>query len=158
MPIFMFAMQDKWAQGFWLVLVALLTDFLDGLAAKKLDAVTRLGAELDPLADFSLAAAGIAGLTLSGHFPVWAAAIMLFVALLIGYERFFWPKDTRLHQLRPLFSVTYLFGSWIFMVWAFATLAYGWSWLYIACTAGALLAAALLKRHRLRAWLSGLRK
>jgi CDP-diacylglycerol--glycerol-3-phosphate 3-phosphatidyltransferase len=52
--------------AFWLFVVAASTDFIDGLAARKLDAVSAWGAILDPIADKILLAAAVLGLLAQG--------------------------------------------------------------------------------------------
>jgi CDP-diacylglycerol--glycerol-3-phosphate 3-phosphatidyltransferase len=52
--------------AFWLFVVAASTDFVDGLAARKLDAVSAWGAILDPIADKILLAAAVLGLLAQG--------------------------------------------------------------------------------------------
>lgn len=52
--------------AFWLFVVAASTDFIDGLAARKLNAVTAWGAALDPIADKILLAGAVLGLLAQG--------------------------------------------------------------------------------------------
>lgn len=146
------ALQDNWILGFWLVVIALLTDFLDGLAAKLLHAQTKLGEHLDPIADFSFAAAGMAGIIFTGALPLWVGIVMLVPALYVGYVKFFLHQDQKIRIMQPMFSVPYLFAVWTVVTWYYAAQAYGWSWLYVPAALILLLLSAIPKRHRLRTW------
>jgi cardiolipin synthase len=151
-PILWAALADHWLLAFWLLVIALLTDFLDGYAAVKLRAHTHFGEQLDPVADFALAASGMLALIIAGDFPVWAGGIMLVPALAVGYINFFTPKQSGLHRMHHLFSVPYLFAVWTVVAWYFAAQAYGWSAWYVVITLVLLVVAAIPKRHRLRSW------
>jgi phosphatidylglycerophosphate synthase len=146
------ALQDNWQLGFWLVVIALATDFLDGLAAKAFDAHTKLGEQLDPIADFSFAAAGMAGIIFTGGLPLWVGLLMLVPALYVGYIKFFLATDQKIRIMQPMFSVPYLFAVWTVVTWYYAAQAYGWAWWYVPAALLVLLLAALPKRHRLRTW------
>jgi cardiolipin synthase len=64
-----------WALAlFWL---AGFSDGLDGYLAKRFNWHTRLGALLDPIADKLLVAGTFITLAISGHIPVWLAAIVI---------------------------------------------------------------------------------
>lgn len=147
------AVEGLWLLGFWLLALALATDFLDGLAAKKLDAVTKLGKQLDRRADMLLSGGGLIGLAFAGVFPWWGVVAAPILAGFLAEERFFVPKHGLLHQLRPAISVSYLFLVWIYIAWMYLLQAYGWHWWYVALTLVVLLGSAALKRHRLREWL-----
>ncbi|MEK7152757.1 MAG: hypothetical protein AAB834_02320, partial [Patescibacteria group bacterium] len=62
------------------------------------------------------------------------------------------PEASLLYRITSIFSILLLFGTWIFVIWGYLTQAFGWSWAYPPVTFVALTSAALLKRHRLRAW------
>jgi phosphatidylserine synthase len=133
--------------------LALLTDFFDGLAAKKFHAESKLGGHFDRVSDFLLAALGTMGLVvgagiLSLHILWFAVPISLFV----GYVKFLCPEAGLLYRLTSILSVSLLFGTWIFVVWGYAAQAFGWSWWYPLVTFVLLAVSALLKLHRLRAW------
>ncbi len=54
-----------------------LTDGLDGYLARRYTGSTRIGVWLDPLADKILVSAPIIALSITGEFPVWAAAVIV---------------------------------------------------------------------------------
>ncbi len=60
-----------------LLVVAAITDFLDGYLARRLGQVTRLGIALDPLCDKIFAGALVVMLVLFRGFPVWLAAAIV---------------------------------------------------------------------------------
>ncbi len=60
-----------------LLVVAALTDFLDGYLARRLNQITRLGLILDPLADKILTITLIIELIFFRDFPVWLAIVIL---------------------------------------------------------------------------------
>lgn len=145
-------LNDHWALAFWLLLVAYSTDFLDGLAAKKLQAQTRLGASLDRYADFCLSGLGILGLVVADILPWWVLLAAPMMAVFLAYDQYFVIPGQTIHRIRPLLSVGYLISVWVALAWTYLTQAFGWSWGYVLITCGILLMSASLKRHRLRAW------
>lgn len=146
---FLFVLHDKWSVGFWLLVSALATDFLDGLAAKKLNAISKFGEDFDALTDSLVVILGLVSLSVTGHLSWWITAGTLAVGTAIGSDRIFTqPRWKR----RTVVAVTSLFVAWIGIVWLYADLAFGWSWLYVPLTAVILVGCGLLKRHRISAW------
>lgn len=70
--------------AFWVFLGAILTDLVDGWLARRLNAVSRLGQLLDPLADKLLIASTWLTLGLVGWAPWWLAGLMLTRDLAVG--------------------------------------------------------------------------
>jgi len=150
------AANEAWVAALWVYLASLFSDFLDGLAAKKLNASTELGEMLDSLADGWLVAAGLIGLSASGHVSWWVTVSLIVVGLGVQAERrLLHGKLSVPTATKKLFAVTCLFASWIYIVLMLSTLAYGWKWWYVALVVGVLAITASLKRHRLRAWRVG---
>jgi phosphatidylglycerophosphate synthase len=149
------AANGRWTLAFWLLVAGLFTDFLDGLAAKKLNAITALGTQLDRYADMLISAGAMIGLAIAGLLSWWIILFGPIVGIFLAEERFFYPKKGLLHRRRPIMSVIYLFAVWIFVCWMYISQAYGWQWWYVPLTAGYIIVSALLKQHRLRAWLGG---
>jgi cardiolipin synthase (CMP-forming) len=71
---------QRYGLAFWLVLVAGVSDVVDGWLAKRHDWRTESGGLLDPLADKLLLTVSFLGLWLGGQLPTW------FVALVIGRD------------------------------------------------------------------------
>ena len=57
--------------------VAALTDFLDGLIARKTQTVSWFGKILDPIVDRALLFTGVLGLMIRGELPVWVAVLVI---------------------------------------------------------------------------------
>lgn len=75
--------EGGWAAA--LIVLAALTDWLDGLLARRRNEVTRLGRILDPLADKIGIGAVAAVLTLGGALPLWfTAAVVLRDLAIVG--------------------------------------------------------------------------
>ncbi|HUI29944.1 MAG TPA: CDP-alcohol phosphatidyltransferase family protein [Candidatus Acidoferrales bacterium] len=72
-----------------LMLIAAMTDFLDGFFARALDQVTDFGKLLDPIADKICVIAVAAALVLAGDIPLWYAALVALrdVLIVLGSSR-----------------------------------------------------------------------
>ncbi|SEN63366.1 CDP-alcohol phosphatidyltransferase family protein [Paenibacillus sp. OV219] len=66
----------KWA--FLVIVIAGLTDILDGYLARKYGQVTMVGSMLDPLADKTMMITVILSLLITGHIP-WSAGAAIFI-------------------------------------------------------------------------------
>jgi len=145
-----FALQHDWGAALWLLLAALLTDFLDGLAAKKLHASSTFGEQLDALSDSFVVVVGMLSLSLTGHLSWWITVTTLTAGLAVGSDRIF---SQPLWRWRTLLAVACLFIAWVGIVWFYAYLAFGWSWLYVVLTVIILVGCGIFKRHRIRTWM-----
>lgn len=151
--IYATAANDNWVLGFWLLVVALLTDFLDGLAAKKLNAQSVLGGHIDRVSDWLLSFFGLLSLVVYADWlGLWLLAIGLPISAFIGYVKFLTREGSRLYRLTSVFSILILFITWSFIVWGYLWQAFGWSWVYPPITIILIAIAARFKKHRLRAW------
>jgi cardiolipin synthase (CMP-forming) len=65
-----------------LVVVAGLTDLLDGWVARRFDRPTRFGAAFDPVADGFFFGALAAGFAVGGAYPLWLAGVVVLRYLL----------------------------------------------------------------------------
>lgn len=68
---------------FLLVLLAVITDFLDGFLARKLNQISELGKILDPVADKSIVIIGTLAIIAKGLIPVWLSIAIISRDLLI---------------------------------------------------------------------------
>ena len=152
-PALVMALNGRWAIAFGLFVVALITDFLDGLAAKKLDAKTEIGEQIDGWADSTLVIAGMTGLSAAGELSWWFTAAVLVLGAAIGSDQIVPAHTRKSSPVRKVLAVGCLFLAWITIGWFFAGLAFSWHWWYIPATLAVLAVSASLKRHRLRAWL-----
>lgn len=76
----------------WVFAVGMLTDWVDGLLARRLNQKTSLGAVLDPVADKLMVFSALLGLTLMGMLPFWL------VALLVGRDGWMAIGAFRVHK------------------------------------------------------------
>lgn len=76
-PIAWLLWDDRHMDAFVLMVVAAVSDALDGLLARRFSWTSELGAILDPLADKLLVACVFIVFTLQGHIPLWVAIIVL---------------------------------------------------------------------------------
>jgi len=85
-PVFLIlVIQDRLFPAFVLLVAAVLTDFVDGMIARKMNQITKLGQFLDPFADRLFIAATVIALALQDVVPWWfVVAVMLRDALLGG--------------------------------------------------------------------------
>jgi cardiolipin synthase (CMP-forming) len=77
-PFFMFTvLNGKYLVAFVILAVAALTDFLDGLIARKFNMQSEFGRILDPIADKILVFCAVVALLLRFGFPFWLGAIII---------------------------------------------------------------------------------
>ena len=77
-PVFVgLLLYDHYDLGLVVLLIAALTDVLDGLAARLTDQRTRLGEYLDPLADKLMLMSAIITLSVLDFIPVWAVIVVV---------------------------------------------------------------------------------
>ena len=91
-PIAMLLYQNAWSAAFWLILLAGISDALDGFLARAFNWQSRLGAILDPLADKALLIFVFLSLAHKGMIPVWLAAIVVIrdIVILAGAVTYRW--------------------------------------------------------------------
>ncbi len=83
-PVFLvLVIRDQLVPAFILLVAAVLTDFVDGLIARSMNQITKLGQFLDPFADRLFIAATVIALAIQEVVPWWfVIAVMLRDALL----------------------------------------------------------------------------
>jgi cardiolipin synthase (CMP-forming) len=69
--------EGRFVQALVLMSIAGASDALDGWLARRLNAVSRFGAAVDPMADKLLVAAMYVIFAIQGHLPLWLAVIVL---------------------------------------------------------------------------------
>lgn len=72
-PVFLWVLlgREDYSLAAWLLAAAALTDYLDGVLARRLGQVSEIGKFLDPLADRLVVFASVAGGLLAGVVPGW---------------------------------------------------------------------------------------
>ena len=84
-PVFLWLVWQGYdLAGFIVLVVAVSTDFVDGLLARRLGQVSRLGQFLDPLADRLFIAAAVVALAMRDVIPLWLLALVLGRDVLLG--------------------------------------------------------------------------
>lgn len=76
-PIIFFLDRENYLITFFLVVAAVLTDFLDGYFARKLKQISNTGKILDPLADKLLIGVIAVFLVIKVNFPIWYAVLII---------------------------------------------------------------------------------
>src|SRR5436309_13339776 len=83
-PVFIgFLLYDRYDYSLAVLLLAGLTDGLDGTIARVANQRTRLGAFLDPLADKLLLTSGFVTLSILHLVPLWSAILVVSRALIL---------------------------------------------------------------------------
>lgn len=113
-----------------LLVVAALTDFLDGFLARRLNQITELGLILDPLADKILTITLIVELIFFRDFPIWLAIVILsrdIVIMILAWKliikRHMIPSSNltgkyyfgALAALLVSYVIRFDFGIWLFL-------------------------------------------
>ena len=80
---------------------AMITDWLDGIAARMLKQFTALGAILDPVADKLISLAALVLLCWSGRLPLWLLGLLLFREICIVAAVAILTATGRSYEVRP---------------------------------------------------------
>jgi cardiolipin synthase len=115
-PILFFIVDGRYDLALILFFVAGFSDGVDGYLAKRFDWGSRLGAFLDPVADKVLVAGSFVTLVVTGHVPIWLAAVVILrdVVILGGalaYSLFVAPVDvepTRISKLNTALELLFV--------------------------------------------------
>jgi cardiolipin synthase (CMP-forming) len=117
--------------------IAGLTDFLDGLAARKFSSASRMGAYLDPVADKVLLSGAFLTLAITGAIETWVAAVVLGRDVLIlaaagvlylaksrrSFPPSLWGKISTVVQIAFVLVIVGQVGGGIFIALKWATVA-----------------------------------
>jgi cardiolipin synthase len=83
-PVFLwFLLEEMFVSAITVLVIAGLTDFLDGYLARKLNQTTKLGKMLDPVADRLYIFATLLALSATGYVPWWLAGLVILRDLLM---------------------------------------------------------------------------
>jgi cardiolipin synthase len=96
-------LQGYMTMAFWIFVVAAASDALDGYLAKRLNAVTEIGAYLDPLADKALLVGTYIALAQADHIATWLVFLVVFRDLLIVCGALLFHTITQSLKMTPLF-------------------------------------------------------
>ena len=153
------AVRQEWVSAFFLFAVVVAGDMLDGWLAKRLQAESSLGKEIDPFSDAFVSACAMCGLmfqkTGGGHFWFWATLM-----LSIGIPMKILKHQKRYETLRYwcTMGLPYCYvASTVIMLNIYAIRAFDWGITGVILTIPLLAWASWFKRHRTEAWLAGRR-
>jgi cardiolipin synthase len=126
-PIMLFLVRGQYESALLLIVIAGLSDGLDGFLARRFGWTSRFGGLLDPLADKLLFVAVFAALSWNGLVPLWLFAVVIgrdivIVSGAFAYELFIGPVEpnpSRVGKLNTVMALLYLF---FVMTWQI----YGW--------------------------------
>lgn len=115
-PIVISLRSEDFLLALVLILIAGLSDALDGYLARRFDWRTRLGGLLDPLADKLLVVTVIVTLTFMDLTPVWLACVIIGRDLIIVTGAIFYhyligpvpPEPTFISKVNTVFTLLYL--------------------------------------------------
>ena len=108
--------------SFLLIIIALLSDALDGWVARKAQEVTHFGKWIDPIADFACILSVISYLTLVGRFPGW-----FFIFFLVRYVFIAISAIYFLNNNHFILSANW-WGKWSTGITALAVMIHIWPW------------------------------
>jgi cardiolipin synthase (CMP-forming) len=101
-PLIWLIATDRVHAAFWLLVVAGMSDLLDGYIAKNFNARTELGAYLDPIADKTLLDGIYVALALAGWLPLWLAMLVVGRDVLIVLGVVLIQRRNPVFRARPL--------------------------------------------------------
>ena len=116
-PIVMLLLESRYTQALILIVLAGLSDGLDGYLARRFNWMTRIGGLLDPLADKLLFVSVFASLSWTGLVPAWLFAVVIgrdvvIVAGATAYEFLIGPVEpnpSKVGKLNTVMALLYLF-------------------------------------------------
>ncbi len=84
-PVFLWlVIEDRLLAAFILLVAAVLTDFVDGMIARRMNEITKLGQFLDPFADRLFIAATVVALAIQNVVPWWFVIAVMLRDVLLG--------------------------------------------------------------------------
>lgn len=116
-PIIWLLVQQRYEFALILIMVAGLSDGLDGFLARHFNWTSRIGGLLDPLADKLLFVSVFAALTWNGLIPIWLFIVVIgrdlvIVSGALAYEYLIGPVEpnpTKVGKLNTVLALIYLF-------------------------------------------------
>jgi cardiolipin synthase len=118
-PVFVILFLSGWLGAALAVFIgAMITDWLDGIAARMLRQFTAIGAILDPLADKLLGLSALVLLCLSRRLPMWLLCLLIFREVCIFSAIAILNRTGRSYAMRPTrfgkYSTAFLSATIIF--------------------------------------------
>ncbi len=101
-PVFMVAVfRGLYKEAFIIILIATLTDFLDGHIARIWKMQTRIGKMLDPLADKVVILCGVIALLIKFNFPIWIGVLIILRDFMILLAAIIYLSKNKKKILKP---------------------------------------------------------
>lgn len=95
-PIYLYLAAEENIFALAFIVIAVVTDFLDGYFARRNNEVTDVGKILDPLADKVCTISGFVALYQFQNFPMWIAWLIIGRDLLILIASFYFMRKTKI--------------------------------------------------------------
>jgi cardiolipin synthase len=103
-PVTVYLMlQGFFGAAFWVFIAAGVSDAVDGFLAKRMGAVSEIGAYMDPLADKALLVSVFVTLGYIDHVATWLVILIVFRDLLIIGGAILFQTITQSLEMKPLF-------------------------------------------------------
>ncbi len=125
-PIVIYLVRGHYQTALILIVIAGLSDGLDGFLAKHFGWESRIGGLLDPMADKLMFVSVFGALTWTGLVPVWLLAVVIgrdvvIVSGALAYEFLIGPvepRPTRVGKLNTATALVYLFFVMTYQIYA----------------------------------------
>lgn len=152
--VMLFALWGKWGMAFPLLLIATMSDAVDGFVAKKLGVKSE--PNIDPICDLILVVFAVAGALFTGKLNLVIFGFMIVLAVVIQLILFIPRWFGRLSRFYSGIAATNFICTIFAMNWLYAYQAYGYMAHWMVWISIPFLAAlAYLKRHRIQDWVRG---
>lgn len=100
-PIYFLIINNEFSMVLWLAFIAGVTDGFDGWLARKLEAVSRYGAVMDPLSDKVLMVFSYVAFTVVGLIPLWFMVLIALRDILIVTGALLYHKKFGRYEMAP---------------------------------------------------------
>lgn len=101
-PVFLWLfVQGRLGAALAVFIGAMITDLLDGIAARALKQFTKLGAVMDPVADKAMGLSALGLLAWSGRLPAWLLGVLIFREICIFSAIAILNRTGRDYTVRP---------------------------------------------------------
>jgi len=138
-PILMYIQTEHYGLALTLVLVAGISDVVDGYLAKAFNWQTRLGELLDPFADKLLVGMIFITLAINGFAPLWLAALVILrdIVIIGGTIVYNFLLPTRVSKLNTTLQV-------VFIIFVLSQTGFGWPGQIVITLIGACMTVTLV--------------
>lgn len=162
-PIALLALNQQWVLAFWILAIAALTDFFDGIAATAFRVESQLGKDwIDPLSDAIMTIGAVSGLIFQTESidKIWKWGLSLLpiiiaaAVLKVLKHQAYYPT---LHRIATVVLPLGYLAILIIVINIYAWRAFDLGILGIVISIPTIIFAGIIKKHRFVAWLAGKR-